>query len=341
MTKKHSENLSIDPSWENINLDALERAATDDTYWQWIDEPKTETPSKTTKRRRGEHSTACKCPNPFFSRPEHYKPLAGELGHAYRRLTKKDKHTGKVSLRIRISRHPYFVWARKAVGRQRDFRVVREQLLDALFVLLVSCADRATHIVTMNESRLAAELSPKDENGNVIPTTAVTVTRICRLLQELNKFGLIALPEGVQWDAYNKKFFPKHIILTEQAWKLIGVNLDKLYAEQEERLQAELEGILQPGEDISVKTARKRWYDRMRHATLVRRRGEAIRQKRANRLGKLELNDRVYEMSHFLQRTLSYDELYHMTPERFEKLVWQRLHQLDIGLAHEPPDPYH
>ncbi len=340
MDKQKFSNFSKDHSWEDIDFEALERASIE--YFQEqtsFDTSKTE--KKRTLRKRGEHSTECKCPNPFFSRPEHYKPLAGELGHAYRRLTQKDKKTGKVSLRIRISRHPYFVWARKAVGRQRDFRPVREQLLDALFVLLVSCADRATHIVTMNESRLAAELSPKDDNGNVIPATAVTVTRICRLLQELNKFGLIALPEGVQWDAYNKQFFPKHVILTEQAWKLIGVNLDKLYAEQEERLQAEIDGVLQPGEDISVKTARKRWYDRMRHATLVRRRGEAIKQKRANRLGKLELNDRVYEMSNFLQRTLPYDELYHMTPERFEKLVWQRLHQLDIGMAHEPPEPYH
>lgn len=194
----------------------------------------------------------------YIFRPEQYKPLSGEFGHGYRRLVKRDKQSGRVSLRIRISRHPYFVQMRRVVGRSRNFRPDRQNLLDAIFPLLISVADRSTNIVTMNVSRLANELSPKDEDGNVIPETTVTVRRVCTLIQELIRFGLLELPEGVQWDSFNRYWYPKHVVLSEQFWKLVGVNIDKLYAQQQERLMAEADGLLAPGEEISVSAARKR-----------------------------------------------------------------------------------
>ncbi|ALX97582.1 replication initiation protein (plasmid) [Serratia fonticola] len=341
MTSKSPDNLSNDPTWENINFDALERAATDDTYWQWIDELQMQAPPKPTKRRRGEHSTACKCPNPLYIRPEQYKPLSGEFGHGYRRLVKRDKQSGRVSLRIRLSRHPYFVQMRRVVGRSRDFRPDRQNLLDATFPLLISVADRSTNIVTMNVSRLANELSPKGEDGKVIPETAVTVRRVCTLIQELMRFGLLELPEGVQWDNVNRYWYPKHVVLSEQFWKLVGVNIDKLYAQQQERLMAEADGLLAPGEEISVSAARKRWYERMRHATLVRRRENALKQKRAKKLGRLEFDDRLYAMADHLTKTLPADEIYQMTPDEFERLAHMRLYQLDLGLEHVPPDSVH
>ncbi|MDO1930025.1 replication initiation protein, partial [Escherichia coli] len=49
---------------------------------------------KLTNRRRGEHSTKPKCENPSWYRPERYKALKGQLGHAYNRLVKKDPVTG-------------------------------------------------------------------------------------------------------------------------------------------------------------------------------------------------------------------------------------------------------
>ncbi|EDV7166529.1 replication initiation protein, partial [Salmonella enterica subsp. enterica] len=55
---------------------------------------------KRTKRRRGEHSTKPKCENPSWYRPERYKALSGQLGHAYNRLVKKDPVTGEQSLRM-------------------------------------------------------------------------------------------------------------------------------------------------------------------------------------------------------------------------------------------------
>ncbi|PKH19397.1 replication initiation protein [Enterobacterales bacterium CwR94] len=341
MAKKPSKLLQSESPPDYIDLDALERASRDETYWQWIHQTDSVRPVKPTRRRRGEHSTACKCPNPFFSRPEDYKPLAGELGYAYRRLIKRDRKTRQASLRMRVSRHPYFVQLREAAGRSRDFRPDRQHLIDALVPLLISCADISTHIVAMNLSKLAAALSPKDENNEVIPETAVTVTRICRLIGELITFGLLELPTGVQWDRINRHWFPKHVVLSEQLWKIIGVNIDKIYAQQSERLHAEADGFLSAGEEISVRAARKRWYERMRQATLVRRREEAVKQKRVKKYGKLPFDDRLNAMAKWLVKNLPADEVCQMSTDEFERMAHLRLYQLNLGLDDPPPDNIH
>ncbi len=191
-------------------------------------------PARKTRRRRGTHSTACLCPEPSWYRPDNFKKLPGQLGHAYNRLVRRDRKTGALSLRMRISRHPYFVQLREQAGRKRDFRPERENLLDAIVPLMVSTVDRATHIDTINLSKMAWQLSEKDSEGNVI--RKVTVPRVCRLLQHMMEYGLLALPEGVTWDPFNRKWFPKHVVLTERLWKIIGVDLDKLYAEQAEQV---------------------------------------------------------------------------------------------------------
>jgi len=240
------------------------------------------------------------------------------------------------------------VQLREEVGRQRDFRPERENLLDAIVPLMVSTVDKATHIDTINLSKMAWQLSDKDDKGNVV--NKVTVTRVCRLLQHMMEFGLLALPEGVTWDPFNRKWFPKHVVLTARLWEMIGVDLDKLYAEQAEYVMAEAEGWITRDEDghaeeISVRTARKRWYERMRHATLVRRREAALKGKREKKLKKLAeqpFDDRVYAMSDHLMRTLPRDELHALSPREFAQRVYSHLYQLDLGLEREagPPD-YH
>lgn len=102
---------------------------------------------KRTKRRRGEHSTKPKCENPSWYRPERYKALKGQLGHAYNRLVKKDPVTGEQSLRMRMSRHPFYVQKRTFVGRKYAFRPEKQRLLDAIWPVLVSFSDAGTHTV--------------------------------------------------------------------------------------------------------------------------------------------------------------------------------------------------
>jgi hypothetical protein len=309
--------------------------------WDWNTSGRPVVHGKT-RRRRGTHSTKPKCENPVYFRPDNFKQLPGQLGHAYRRLTAKNRETGEVSLRIRVSKHVYFLALRNAVGRQRGFRPERQKLLDALFVLLISSCDIARHIVQLNVENLAKGLSPKDENGNVIPGQEVTPCRVSRLIQQLIDYGILSLPAeelalSKRWDSLNGHYFPKHVIITREGFKLTGIDLDKLYAEQEARLYAEAEGWVQPGEEISVKAARARWYEQMRYATAQRRREEAKRQKRINKLSGLSKDDRLLEMAGFLLKTLPFEEQLHMTADSLEKLAWKHLWQLDLALA-DPPD---
>ncbi|WP_052968972.1 plasmid replication initiator RepA, partial [Shigella sonnei] len=146
---------------------------------------------KRTKRRRGEHSTKPKCENPSWYRPERYKALSGQLGHAYNRLVKKDPVTGEQSLRMHMSLHPFYVQKRTYVGRKYAFRPEKQRLLDAVWPVLVSFSDAGTHTVGMSVSRLAREISPKDSKGKVIPELEVTVSRLSRLLAEQVRFGVL------------------------------------------------------------------------------------------------------------------------------------------------------
>lgn len=292
-------------------------------------------------RRRGEHSTTCKCMNPFYSRPADFKPLPGELGHAQRNLVYKDKKTGEWIFRRRVSRSPFFVFLRPVVGRQRGFRPERRNLLDALFVLLVDTVDLATGIVTINLTKIAERLSPKNEDGTIDFEHEVTISRVSRLIDELIKFGVLAIPEDEarQYDVVNKLYFPKHVIITEQGWRLTGVNIDKLYAQQQERLAAEAQGVVKPGEVISLRAARRRWYENSRLATLKKRRSEAQKQKSIRRLSQLDIDDRKHDVAKRLMRSLPNEILFGMSDKEFDALVWRELYQLDLGLDFEPRPP--
>lgn len=290
------------------------------------------------RRHRGTHSTACKCPEPVWFAPDDYRPLPGEFGHAMRKLVVKDRHSGRQRLRRSVSRDPYFVFLRKAAGRERGFRPERRALIDAIFPLLVQRADLATWVVTVNVSRLADELSPKDENGNVIPETRVMPSRLSRLFAELERYGLVELPE-LDWDPVEEYYFPRHIVLTDRFWQLCGVNMDKLLLQRNERLEAEADGIIEPGTQDSVRVARRRWYDKMRVATLMKRREKAVREKRRKKLGKLPLDERRSEMAAWLLRTRPNHELMNLDAGAFDRLVWQGLNQLELGLGYDPAPP--
>ncbi|EKN5999233.1 plasmid replication initiator RepA [Yersinia enterocolitica] len=292
---------------------------------------------KEDKRRRGEHSTACKCPSPLYVRPAHYKPLSKQHGRALRNLMSRDKHTGEWVIRRRVSADPIFTFLRPFCDRKRAFREVRRRLLDALFVLFVNKADLATGIVTINITRLAEELSPRDENGHIISEKAVTVSRVSRLINELARFGIILSPE-TEWDFVNGCRFPKHIIITEEGWKLTGVDMDKLRAEQAERLRAIEDGVLQPGEFLTVREARRRWYERCRHQTILSRRTRAIESKQRRKLEALPFDERKRQVAEQIFRQMK-GQTFNLTPQQFEKMVWTKLYQLELVNLIPPGSP--
>ncbi|MDN2488179.1 replication initiator protein RepA [Kosakonia sacchari] len=289
------------------------------------------------RRHRGTHSTACKCPAPQYIRPAHYKALSKEHGRALRNLIVRDKNTGEWVIRRRVSADPLFTFLRPAAGRKRAFRYVRRQLLDALFILFINKVDLATDIVTINITRLAEELSPKDDDGNIIPGQAVTVTRVSRLVTELARFGFIYAPEP-EWDMVNNCRFPKHVIITEAGWRLTGIDTDKLRAEQAERLAAIEDGILAPGETLSLKAARSRWYERCRNQTILTRRTRAIEGRQRRKLAELPFDERKRQISEGLMRSLKGD-VGHMTSRQFEKMVWAQLYQLELVNLEPPGTP--
>ena len=286
------------------------------------------------RRHRGTHSTACKCPAPQYVRPAHYKALSKEHGRALRNLIARDKTTGEWVIRRRVSADPLFTFLRPQTGRKRAFYPERRNLFDALFILFMNKVDLATGIVTINTTKLAEELSPRDEQGNIIPEEAVTVSRVSRLITALVPFGVIEEPES-EWDIVNNCRFPKHIIITDAGWRLTGVDMDKLRAEQEARRAAIQDGQLAPGETLSLKAARRRWYERCRHQTILSRRTLALEGKQRKKLAGLPFDERKRQVSEDLMRSMK-GRTGHMTQQQFEKLVWSQLYQLEL-VSLEPP----
>ena len=279
---------------------------------------------KKTKRRRGEHSTACKCPTPTYVRPDNFSQLPGVLRKGYNRL-----------LRRRISRHPYFVQFREVAGRQRDFRPERQLLLNVIVLLLISGCDIATFAVVLNSSQIRKAISRKDAQGNVIESEAVTDTRICRILDELVRYGLIE-PYRKQTDPYSKTYLPRHVTLTEQFFKLAKVDLDTLRHEQDKRLQALSEGILAPGETLSVKAARQRFHEEKTIQALKVRRARAAEQKRLNDIAdEDDLDERQYQIAAWLMKTRP--ETSGMSPDDFEQLVFYYLRQIKLHYDTDSP----
>lgn len=300
--------------------------------------------TKRTKRRRGEHSTKPKCENPSWYRPERYKALSGQLGHAYNRLVKKDPVTGEQSLRMHMSLHPFYVQKRTYAGRKYAFRPEKQRLLDAIWPVLVSFSDAGTHTVGMSVSRLAREISPKDSKGKVIPELEVTVSRLSRLLAEQVRFGVLGVSEETMWDRETRQRLPRYVWITPAGWQMLGVDMVKLHEQQQKRLrESEIrqqlirEGVLREDEDISVHAARKRWYLQRSQDALKHRRAKAAASKRARRLKKLPADQQIYEMAEYLRKRLPPDEAYFCSDDHLKRLAIRELRQLELTLAASPP----
>jgi len=328
--------------WSELPADELTR------FWQDVDAGTqdnflTEPVKKRTRRTRGNHSTRSKCEFPVWFRPAHYKKLSGELGHAYNRLVMFDRTTGKTRLRVHVSRHPLFVTGRRKAGRKYGFRPERQRLIDALWPLLISFCDAGKHTVGMCISRLAKELSAKDAQGNVIAETAVTVSRLSRLIEEQVRFGVLGLAEERIWDRESRSWLPVYVYITPAGFQMLGVNMDELLKEQEEklRLSAERERLIREGvmnehDAITPYKARQCWSGQKRRDALSYRRKKGAERKRANNLIKLPADERLHVMEKWVFKTLSHDEAYWCTPERLTQLAVQHLYQLDLALT--PPD---
>ncbi|WP_262359641.1 plasmid replication initiator RepA [Vibrio mimicus] len=297
---------------------------------------------KSTKRKRGTHSTCCLNPKPVYVRPASWKNLPGELGKTFNFCRKRD-----------ISRDPHFVHLRQAAGRQRDFKDVRRNLINPMFQMLLSRHDLATGIVELDLEDMAAELSKMwvtdPETGEqYITESKVTVSRISRFIDEVMiPFGLCyvhadgdeANPKsGMVWDQANGFWFPKVLVLTNEFYRLAGADLDKLYTQADEQLALRNSGLTEAGEVITLREARNRKRKQIFKRAWDARKQNAGAQRRRNKLASKSLDERKHEVATALTKSMPAHELAQLSSEQFNKLVWERLNSMDIGISHPPPD---
>jgi hypothetical protein len=121
---------------------------------------------------------------------------------------------------------------------------------------------------------------------------------------------------------------------------MLGVDMDKLFKEQEKKLRQSAEreqlireGVMSEHDDVQAHSARKCWSGRKRREALVYRRNKGAERKPANNLIKLPADERLHAMSEWIYRTLPPDEAYWCTSERLKALAIQHLYQLDLALS--------
>ncbi|MDK1186936.1 MULTISPECIES: hypothetical protein [Cronobacter] len=100
--------------------------------------------------------------------------------------------------------------------------------------------------------------------------------------------------------------------------------------------------MLQPGETLSLKAARRRWYESCRNRTVLSRRTRALAGKQRRRLEQLSFDERKRQVAERLYRSLG-ERAGMVLSQQFEKMVWQQLYQLELvnldAPAAAPPLP--
>jgi hypothetical protein len=89
---------------------------------------------------------------------------------------------------------------------------------------------------------------------------------------------------------------------------------------------------------MTVKEARKRWYERCRHQTILSRRTRAIEGKQRRKLAELPFDERKRQVAERIFRDMKGD-IHHLTPQQFEKMVWTQLYQLELVNMEQPHSP--
>lgn len=284
---------------------------------------------KPKKRRRGNHSVACKNPNPKHERRVGYKKLPGAFGYVYRIAQKKN-----------CSIHPYFSYVRRAMGRQRGFRPERANLINAFVCAVLDCLDIATGMTTKSIEQIALDL-------DVLPC------RLSRLINEVFiRAGLMYVHAdadklvtqkdhnfGHVFDGVHGMWFPKMLVVTETFYRIAGADdrlIDRLNRQIEEHLQLGKHGLAKEGEVISQQEARNRRRARAWDISWKRRKQAATGQRTRGKLQQLNLDERQHFIAQkLLQQRPSYYE--NRPIQELEQDVWRALH--DFGAATKPPDP--
>lgn len=299
--------------------------------------------SRVNKRQRGTHSTHCLNPKPLYIRPQSWKNLPGELGKTYNFCRTRD-----------ISRDPHFVYLRKVVGRQRDFKQVRRDLINPFFQLCLSRHDLVTGIIELDLESMAIELSnmwlmDAETGESYLAQCKVTISRISRFIEEVMiPFGFIyvhadrdqySTKNGMVWDKTNGFWYPKVMVLTEAFYRLAGANLEKLHIQRQAQLAFRNAGIAAASELITIKEARVRKQKQIFKRAWHARKHNASARRRRNKLLKMSVDERKYAVAISLTQSMPACELAKLDSKAFTQLVWARLYSMDLANPLPPTAP--
>ncbi|MPY24392.1 plasmid replication initiator RepA [Shewanella sp. YLB-07] len=299
--------------------------------------------SQENKRQRGLHSTSCLNPKPVYIRPKSWKNLPGELGKTFNFCRTRD-----------ISRDPHFVYLRQAVGRQRDFKKVRRDLINPFFQLCLSRHDLVTGIIELDLEAMATELSKmwiqnSATEEQYLVECKVTISRISRFIEEVMiPFGFAYVhaesehdrkKNGLTWDNINGFWYPKILVLTDEFYRVAGANIEKINIQREQQLTFRNAGITDENELITLKEARIRKQKQIfKRAWNARKQNTSARRQR-NKLGKMNLDDRKYAIAMTLASSIQTCELTVSDSKEFNKLVWSRLYSMNVEIKRPPIIP--
>lgn len=276
-------------------------------------------------RKRGTHSVVSKNPHPSHERHAGFKKLPGAFGKVYRIAQKKN-----------CARHPYFVYLRAALGRERSFRPERRSMINATICAVLDCLDLATGMTTKTLEQIALDLG-------------VTACRLSRVVNEVfiaaglmyvhaDKRALDADPNfGMVWDQAHSIWFPKCLVVTDEFWRVAGAD-DRLMAQikhqAEQHLVMNKHGLAKPGEILSLHEARNRRRDRAFKQAWEKRKAAAKTQRTRAKLAGLDLDERQYFIAQKLMRQRpEFYESQHV--DVLQRDIWNTLH--NFNLASSPP----
>ena len=292
------------------------------------------------KRQRGHHSTRCLNPKPAYERAAFWNPLPGELGKTFKFCCKRD-----------VSCDPHFVHLKETVGRQRHFKQVRCDLINAFFQMCISRHSLVEGIINLNLDAMAMELSKTqiqdpDTGDWIMVEEIMTVSRISRLINEVMiPFGLVFVQSdgdeadpnhGMVWDKVHRQWFPKVLVLTDDFYRIAGADLERLNAQREQQLIFRNQGLSSEDEIITVREARKRMRQQIFRKSWELRKSNSVSQRKRNRLAGMTVDERKHEIAKELNKSLSASELKDLSSAQFSERVWKELHLLGLGVAHPP-----
>ena len=147
--------------------------------------------------------------------------------------------------------------------------------------------------------------------------------------------GLLQGRSGMVWDRANKIWFPKVLVLTDEFYKICGANIERLHIQRDQLLMAKQNGLIKEGEIVSIRSLRQLKRNMIFMKAWDSRKEGARAKKNKIALAGKSLDERRYDIALSLSHQIAGDDLASMSYDRFNKLIWQRLNSMNLGVINQ------